>query len=264
MGAALELVTGFVTAPSSTLTALTMSSGNSLTVRNCPLDKKVFLLQAWTDSQGAGTLRIRSPKLHDNSQGIRLGTTISDAAPLLPSGTKQPLFPQDSLTVELSGSATGGDIESAGMLIYYEDLPGANARFIDADTLSKRTVNIFTVENTLSLGTAGGYSGEEAITAEFDLSKANTDYALIGYIVDTECCAVRWRGADSANMGVGGPGNETLRHVTGDWFKRLSQQTGLPLIPVFNSANKSGILLDGVQDENGADPKVISIFAELK
>jgi len=35
------------------------------------------------------------------------------------------------------------------------------------------------------------------------------------------------------------------------------------MIPVFNSANKAGILIDGAQDENGADVTVQSIFAEL-
>jgi hypothetical protein len=37
----------------------------------------------------------------------------------------------------------------------------------------------------------------------------------------------------------------------------------MPLIPVFNSANKGGILIDAAQDENGTDVTVNSIFAEL-
>ena len=74
---------------------------------------------------------------------------------------------------------------------------------------------------------------------------------------------MRWRGADTGNLGIGGPGNETLRHVTREWFVRLTERFGIPLIPVFNYANKAGILLDGAQDENGADTTVTSIFAEL-
>lgn len=263
MGRALEVVSGFVTAPSTTFTAWTLGAGNSLTIRNAPVASKIWLIQAWADNQAAGALRIRSPKLHDNVQGIRLDVTASDVQPLLHTKQAQFLYPQDQLIVEQTGSATGGDIESGSLLIWYEDLPGAESRLVSNGDIEGKVVNIVTVENTLALGTAGGYSGEEAINAEFDLLKANTDYALLGYLVDTECATVGWRGADTANLRVGGPGNETLRNETREWFTRMSAFTGLPCIPVFNSANRAGILVDGVQDENGADTTVTSILAEL-
>lgn len=263
MGRALEVLAGQSTAPSTTFTALTMAAGNSLTVRNAPLDSMIKLIQVWGDNQTAGTLRIRSPKLHDMVQGIRVAVSASDVAPLLPLGASQRLIAQDVLTVENTGSATAGDLEGAALLVYYENLPGSDARLAKWADIMPRIVNLVTVENTLALGTGGGYSGEEALNAEFDLLKANIDYALLGYIVSAECLLVRWRGADTANLGVGGPGNETLRHVTADWFKRLSLMLDLPLIPIFNAANKGGILLDGVQDEVGTDVTLISIFAEL-
>jgi hypothetical protein len=118
-------------------------------------------------------------------------------------------------------------------------------------------------ENSISTGTAGGWSGEEAINVEFDNFKANTDYALMGYLVSAECLAVRWRGSDTGNLGVGGPGTIDQRDLTARWFCTLSDEFGLPLIPVFNSANKSSILVDCAQDENGADVVVTSLFAEL-
>jgi hypothetical protein len=263
MGKALEVITGFVTAPSTTFTGLTMGSGNSLTIRNAPLDSTVLLLQAWALNQTVGTLRIRSPKLHDNVQGIRLDVTASDAKPLLPWGVSQKLIPQDLLIAELTGSATAGDIEQAAMLIYYANLPGGDARLAAAEDVIRRGVNVVSVENTITNGTAGGWSAEEAINSEFDLLKANTDYALIGYLIDAECTAVRWRGADTANLGVGGPGDELGRDVTCDWFLKLSKLFGMPLVPVFNSANKSGILIDVADDENATAHTVTSLFVEL-
>src|SRR5574341_703146 len=259
MGRAFEVITGFVTAPSTTFTALTMASGNTLTVRNAPLGSEIRMLQAWTDQQTAGNIRIRSPKLHDNVQGIRLFSVASEVYPLFPMGAYQRLIPQDTLVVEMTGSGTAGDIETMAMLIYYSDLPGSDARLITPEEAMRRMTNIVAVENTLSLGTAGGYSGEEAINAEFDLLKANTDYALIGYLVSAECAVVRWRGADTANLGVGGPGNETNKRVTSTFFMDLSHFYQLPLIPVFNSANKGAVLIDGAQDENGTDTTVTSI-----
>lgn len=263
MGRALEVITGFVTAPSTTFTAWTLASGNSLTIRNAPLDSKVLLLQAWADNQAVGTLRVRSPKLHDNVQGIRLDITAGEVDALLPWGYPQKLIPQDVLTVEHTGSAAAADIETGALLVYHENLPGTDARLMMAADVIPRIVHIVTVENTLALGTAGGYSGEEAINAEFDLLKANTDYALLGYLVDAECAVVRWRGSDFGNLGVGGPGNEVDRQTTKDWFTRLSQAYNLPLVPVFNSANRAGLLIDGAQDENGTDVTLTSILAEL-
>lgn len=270
-GAALELLTGFVTAPSTTQTALTMATGNSLTIRNAGIDSPVRLLTAWVDAQVRGVMRVRSPKLHDNVQGIRVGTNANIIQPLIYPNPGQRLYAQDTLTVDLSGSATGGDIETACMLLYYPDMPGSSARFIDSAALKTRGVNVVSVENSLATGTAGGYSGEEAINADFDLLKNNVDYALVGYEVspvagqtDGGCACVRWRGSDTGNYGVGGPGSDLLKWMTNQWFVWLSNETGLPLIPVFNASNRAGILIDAAQDENGLDVIVNSIFVELK
>ena len=263
MGKALELITGFVTAPGATFTPWTLASGNSLTIRNAPLDKKVLLLQTWADNQAAGVLRLHSPKTHDNVQGIRLDIMAATVVPLLPPGFPQAMFPQDVLVAEQTGSATAGDIESGCLLVHYSELPGVDANFIDIPTLKAKMRHIFTVENTLALGIAGGYSGEESINSQFDLFKANTPYALLGFLVDAECVCVRWRGADVGNVGLGGPGNPALRELTRRWFVHLTEEYGIPLIPVFNSANRSAILIDGAQDENGIDVTVTSILAEL-
>jgi hypothetical protein len=261
--AALDLVTAQGTAIGATLAALAASTGDSLAIKNAPLEKPARILQLWCDVQVAGTLRVRSPKFHDNVQGIRYDTIVSDPRPLLPWGIGQRIYPNDVLTVELAGSAVAGDIEYVVLLNYYEDLPGAAARFINTEELKRRLLNIFTVENTIATGTGGGYTGSEAINVEFDQFHAGGQYALIGYTVDTECAAVTWKGADTANLRVGGPGDETERELTANWFKYLTEAFGIPLIPVFSAENKGGILVEAVQDENGADVTLTSIFAEL-
>jgi len=263
MGLALEVVSGFVTAPSTTFTGWTLATGNSLTIRNTRLDAQILLLNVWALNQGVGALQIRSPNLHDNVRGIRLDIIASEAKPLLPFGFLEKLIPQDVLIAEQTGSAAGSDIEQGGLLIFYEDLPGSSARLIRAATVKERMRHILTVENTLTMGTAGGYSAEEAIDAESDLFKANTDYALLGYLVDGEAGTVRWRGADTGNLGLGGPGDELGRDFTRSWFFDLARMFDLPLIPVFNSANRGGILVDATNDENALTLTITSIFAEL-
>lgn len=261
--AALDIVTAQGTAVPAALTALAAVAGDSLAIKNCPLDKTTRILQLWTDVQSAGTVRVRSPRLHDNVQGIRYATVVGDVEPLFPWGVGQRVYPNDLLTVELAAGAVAGDIETVSFLTYYENLPGVDAVFISPDELMRRAVNIFTVENTLALGTTGGYSGGEAINVEFDQFKANTKYALVGYTVSAQCATVAWRGPDTGNTRVGGPGLLALREITEDWFCRLSKAFSLPLIPVIAAENKGATLIDGVQDENGVDTTVNSIFVEL-
>jgi hypothetical protein len=263
MGKALEIIHGRVVAPSTTMTAWTMASGNSLTIRNAPLVSIPLLLSMWALQQTAGTLRVRSPKLHDNVQGLRYRIPVNDPSPIFPYGYSQMLSPQDTLTAEQSGSATAGDIEQGCLLVYYPDLPGSDARLFKLADILPRIKNLVTVENSITGGVGGGYSGEVALNATFDLLKANTDYALLGFTVDVKCACVRWRGADTGNLGLGGPGGPALRFLTCEWFVELARYFDLPLIPVINSANRAGVLVDVACDENGGTFVVSSILAEL-
>ena len=263
MGRLLEAISGYVTAPGTTQTALTMSSGDSRTVKSAKPGSKILLLAAWADNQGAGTLRIFSSRMHDAAQGLRLRVTASEVDNLLPEGAIQKLFSNDSITIDLSGSATAGDVESAVLLFYYEDIDGHDSKLITHDELQKRGMNEMAVENTLALGTGGGWTGAEAINVEFDQIKADAYYALAGFIVDGECAAVAWRGPDTANARVAGPGNELDRNITKSWFVDLARRFNMALIPVFNGNNKGTIQVDGMQDENGTDVLVNTILVEL-
>lgn len=262
--AALELVAAQGTAIGATIAAIAAVTGDSLVVRNAGnAAQPAKLLQLWTDVQVAGTARLRSPRFHDNVQGLRFDTVVADVRPLLPWGFHQAIYPGDVMIAELAGSAVAGDVESLCLLNYYPDLPGVNGQFITPEELQRRIQHMFTVENTLALGTTGGWTGAEAINVEFDQFRAGEQYALIGYLVDVQCAAVAWRGGDTGNLRLGGPGDATEREMTADFFVRLSKAFNLPLIPVFRADNKAGILIDGLQDENGADVTVTSIFALL-
>lgn len=259
---AMQLVTGFVTAPSTTFTALTMASGDLLAVKAMD-GGHAYILAFWSDQQTAGNVRIRSAQQHDNVQGIRAFSIASEVAPLDPLGANIMLTEFDTLIVDMTGSATSGDIETFSSVWYYENAKGFAQRLVTWDQIKSQIIDYMYVENTLALGTAGGYSGEETIIAEFDQWKTQYDYALIGYQTSVECACIGWRGPDTSNLRVGGPGNELRKEMTGEWFKLLSQATGLPTIPVIYGQNKGSILIDGAQDENGTDALVTSIFARI-
>lgn len=263
MGKALELIGAQGTAITATISALTAVTGDSLAVRGGGENKRIDLVQFWTDVQVAGTARIRSARMHDNVQGLRQDTIISDLYPLLAPGVRVRLYPNDVIVAELAGSAVAGDIEYLMMLLLYEDLAGASAKFIDRAELKRRGESVSIVENTIATGTTAAWGGSEAINAEFDQFHAGAEYALVGYTVDTECPAVGWRGPDLSNYRVGGPGIETDRYITTDWFAWLSDVLGEPLIPVIRAENKAGTLIDALQDENGADTTVSTLFVKL-
>lgn len=259
----LDTVSGFVTAPGNNFTAWTMAAGDSLTVRNANPAKRSLLLAAWPWNNAVGTLRVRSPKLHDNVQGIRVNALAASVYNELWSAAMQTLYPQDTLVVEQTGSATAGQIETGSLLVYYEDLPGVAGRFISTADLLKRMVNVFTDEVTCTPAATGGYSGQQAFNASFDLSQANTDYALIGYSVSARCATVSLRGPDTGNLRVSGPGEPTIRNITTDWFKHLSDTSGIPLIPVINSANKAGTFIDVVSNQTAGQVTIDLIMAQL-
>lgn len=267
MGAALEVISGGVTAPGATLTAWTVAAGNSLAIRSAPIDSAIFLLQKWAFNQVAGVMRVRSPRLHDNVQGIRSRISAANAEPLLANsgdgGVLQRLTAQDILTVEHSGTAVGGQIEGGSLLVYYPNIPQISARLIDAPTLLSKGVNIIGQEVSITTGITIGYSGQVAINVTNDNFKANTDYALVGGMVDTRVATVRIQGIDTGNLGLGFPGEPTQRHVTSNFFTRLSMSSGMPCIPVFNSANKSAILIDALGNQAAITSVVTLYMVEL-
>jgi hypothetical protein len=257
MPAAIDTVTSTGTAINTTLAATTIASGDSFTIKNAALTSDVWLLQAWVDNQAAGSVRIRSPKMHDNVEGIRTRVQSGVLKPLLPMGMPQRLIPQDTEIVELAGSATAGDIESVVQLIYYADLPGQAARLQTWDALKGRVKHITPVRVAITLGSSAGYNGARAINADVDLLQANTDYAVLGMTTDAECAAVCLRGPDTGNLRVSAPGEPDLTEDTMWWFRELAWHYNLPLIPIINSANKGATLIDCVNDENGGTANVV-------
>lgn len=264
MGLALEMISGAATAPGATITALTMAAGDSLSIRNAAIGTDIRLLNLWAFNNAAGVFRVRSPRLHDNVQGIRLRAVATDPTPLLAPGQYQTLIPQDTLIAEISGSATAGQIEQGQLLIWYRDLPGVAARLANWTDVLQAAVNELTVEVALTAGVTGGYSGASAFNKTFDLLQANTDYALIGGTVDAACAAITVKGPDTGNLHVGIPGPTVGRWLGARWFKWHAQELGIPCIPVINSANKAGTTVEVVQNQGGAAVNAVFHMLQLK
>ncbi len=260
MGRAVEVVGGFATNPGATLTTVTASTNQSFTIRGTDTTKGTWLLAAWAFNATAGTLRITSPRLHDQVQGIRNRVTAAFATPLYPgpigAAFAQRLYAQDGLLVQLSGG--GAELDIADLLIAYDDLAGVAGRFIDQPTLKKAGTNVVTIEVTVTAVTTGNFGGAVAINSTNDNLIANTDYAILGGLTDTRGGAVGITGIDFGNVRVGFPAEPTLRNQTNNWFQMLSDSFNAPYIPVFNSANKAATTID-VQTNGAGGTYIIDL-----
>jgi hypothetical protein len=260
----MQVVGAAGTAISATISALAAVTGDSLIMPFFNEAKKAWLLNCWTDVQVAGTMRIRSGKWHDDVNGLRFKTVVSDLQPLMPFAVRQPIYSGDTLHVDLGGSAVAGDIEYVCLLLWFEELSAQAANLITYEQFVARQGNYMTAENTIATGTTAAWTGAEAINADNDQFHARSSYALVGYVVDTEVSAVSWQGNDTANVRNGGPGTETEREITARWFLHMARTTGLPCIPVLTADNKSATNVATLQDENGADTVLDSILCELR
>lgn len=261
MGIAYEVVTGRATNPGATPTVLTANTSDTFTVRSFPFESGAFLEGLWAKAGTSGIIRVRSPRLHDNVQGLRLQHIANTARNLLPDEAMQRLFPQDVLTVEITGSAAATDV--GAMAVYYRDLPGTDARLAMWEQIQPRIVNILSVDVDITAATTlGDWSAGTPLDTTFDLLKSNVDYAVLGYTTETSVAAVALRGPDTGNLRVGGPGT-TESIETRNWFVDQTRLKGTPHIPVINAANKGATLAFQVDNLAGAANNVQWILAEL-
>ncbi|HXG40219.1 MAG TPA: hypothetical protein VNJ28_04680 [Candidatus Limnocylindrales bacterium] len=262
--AAIDTVAAGVNTAGASFATATPAAGDSLAVRNFPDAASAWLFGVRSQHvTSAQPFRIRSPLLHDNVQGLRFYPQETTSPGELDEATPQRLYPQDVLTVEASTAPATGVAEIV-LATYYESLPGASARLYapgDVDGLIRAIKPVLVTLTAASL-TFNAWAGAALDSVEA-LLHANTDYAVLGYTTDQPLAAVAVRGIDTANLRVSGPG--TTRHdLTRSYFRRLSYVTGLPCIPVINSANVGATFVDAIAAAApGANPSVVLILGEL-
>lgn len=262
--AAIDTIASFQTTSGSTLAAGVFATGDSGTVRNFPQSAKARLVAAYYDDVTAPLpARIRSPLLHDNVDGIELDPGSAAPTKLLPRGIFQTLQPQDTLTFELSTAATTGKALLAAA-IYYEQLPGAAARLYSPGDIRGLVANIKPLRVAIGSGAnTAGIWYDLVVTTTENLLRGNTDYAVLGITCTAAVAAVGIKGIDTGNLRVCATGG-TNNPEGPDYFVRLSEESGLPCIPVINSANVGSTFVSLISSAaTGAASVVSVILAEL-
>jgi hypothetical protein len=260
MASMIEVIAGRATNPAA-LTALTVNTGDTFAVRAFGEGAAPYLENVWTQQATAGIVRIRSPRLHDATQGIRLVANAALPQALLPLGSEQKLHQTDVLTFELQGG--GAEVDAAAALICYANVNTGGARYAMWEQIKPLIQDILTVQvDVAGPATSGDWSAGTAFTNFSDLLKADAWYAILGYTLDTASLAVAIQGPDTGNYRVGGPG--VLNSIeTRDWFVRLSRAHGTPHIPIFNSQNDGATRVFVARVGAGGTINVSLIMARL-
>lgn len=259
----LDTLSFTVTAPGAGPTAMAAATGDVAVVRNGAKNSLILAAAIWTKAQAVGFTQILYPSGHDLVRGIRYRNIANQTDNKVPEGFAPRFRAQDPITVSQSGSATAGDVETVHMMMYYDDLPGVNGRLINLPELRRRGVDMLTVEDTCTATTGGQYGGQRTLSQAADLFKADTDYAVLGAVVGVACGALCIRGVDSGNLRCPIPGLVGDANLSANWFIRMSEAHDLPMIPIFNTANRAGVLIDVVQDENLTAVPFSLVLAEL-
>lgn len=258
---ALEVVASKTTNPGATITETTIAAGQTFAVRTTPEGTKVTLENIWGANASGGVARIRSPRMHDNVQGIRVRVPKADARLLLPFAVREPLYNQDTLIVETSGG--GGETDNVYYLVSYDKLPGSEGNFKHPAEVMPRIVALMGAELKPKSGaTIGNWGAGVALNSNQDQFKRPHEYALLGYLTNLEVGAVAFHGTDIGEVRVGGPG-VVEPGWTNEYFIRLSEETGLPCIPCFQAGNVASILCEVNNNAAESEFLVTALFAQL-
>lgn len=258
----LEAATASNASSTTVFGALSACTNDTLTVRTLNASQKADLIDFGFFAAAANAGRIRSPYLHDDVQGIRSRYLAADPSGLTGFYTSQALRAQDTIIVESTGTGTAAQ-QVYWQLVYYSDLSGGPSTYIGPAELDARFLEDTATEVPTTSSATAGQWGSALLSTGTGVLKANAQYAILGYELDVACAAVGLYGPDTGNFRAGGPGVVT-RQFSRNWFVDLSEETGLPCIPVFNAQNATGTQVQVVHYTASTAVNVNWIMARLK
>lgn len=267
MGLGIETV-GFSLSNAATATAQAMAAlnGQSNTIRaTANGNAAVTNVGIFTDFQDAGDFRVRSPRMHDDVNALRIAAPAGVVQEATDKFWLQTLYSQDALTVEavFTAAPTAGHISLGYLQMYYADVPGINANLRQWAEVGPNIVDYLVVPvSPTSSATLGNWGAGVAINSSVDVFKANTLYALLGFIAPVPFGAWSIQGVDVGNLQMGAPGTSTPVDSR-SYFCRLSENLGAPAIPIINSQNKATTLVNVSDKANATVFELSLIWAQL-
>ena len=261
MGIAIDTVVFAATNPGAAGAAGVANGGDTLGARNYGSGSQAFIDFLARQGATSGFVEVKSPRFHDSTRGLHVIASETPTTRLFPPQAGEPVYPGDVFTVNISGGAA--EVDAGAFGIYYQDLPGVQARIYDWSAISGQIDHIKPVEvDVAAQATSAGWT-DTKINATEDLLEANRNYAILGYTTDTACLAVGVKGAETGNLRICGPG-PTLGLQTTDYFVKMNRDQGRPYIPVFNANNKNAYFVSTALVSTANTPTVELILALLR
>lgn len=261
MGLAVETLGFRVANPSSTFTAVTMATGNSLTVRTFRDGTNARLEHITRQGATSGAWRILSPVLHDNVTGITFVYAETPSSLFMPDYLGEPLASGDTLVVQGTGGTA--ETEVGSMTIYYEDVNGLAATLYNWPDIRGSIEHLKTFEVDVTIGGTAGIWTDTLLNATDKQAKADRKYAILGWTTDTALAAIAFVGGETGNVRMGGPG-PTSPPETSHWFIQESERMGTPHIPVISANNFGNTNLSVLTTATSGTAKVTVIAGLLR
>lgn len=260
MGIAVQTIAGFFTAAGAGTSVATPAPGDTFTVPSFDLASKAYVEQEWVSGTTVDFTRVRSPRLHDANQGLRVWVGGTVRRSLLPWNNHEVLYPSDTPIVEIdaTGAASNGIVLQYG----YDDLPGVAPRLANWADIESRIVHVMGCEVDVTSGAIGAWGASAALNSAFDNFEAGADYALLGYTMSVACLAIAVSGKDTGNLKIGGPGANDNYEGT-NYFVAWSQAIGKPRIPIIAANNRGSTVLQNIDIAAATATKVTLYLAQL-
>ena len=259
MGLAIDTVAGTATNPGATVTAVTAASGDSFAVKSFEPPADARLEAIIRGGAAAGLVQVRSPRLHDNTTGIKFLQPAGVSARLLPREVAERVYSSDTLITEITGGAAETDV--AALRLWYSDLGGINANVKSWGDISGLVEHIKTITVAVATGAVGTWKDTVLTTTE-DLLEADRYYALLGYTVDVATTVVGIKGTDTGGLRNCGPGlTDTTDTI--DFYVSMSERSGRPHIPIIAANNKANTFVSTLHHAATQNVNVELVFALL-
>lgn len=257
---AVQTIAGFNTAAGAGLNIVTPAAGDSFVVPSFDFSSKAYIEQLWADGTTHDFIRFRSPRLHDNNQGMRIRAGGTPRRSLLPWGNKEVLFPSDAIIVEVDQTGAGSDVVVAQYA--FDDLGGVAPRLATWEDVQPRILHIMGDDVSLTSGAIGTWGAGVALNAGFDNFEAGEDYAWLGYTIQGASSAIAMTGKDTGNLKIGGPANDDQFEST-NYFVNWAQLTGKARIPIIAANNRASTVVQNISFGAAASTHVTLYLAQL-
>lgn len=261
MARVLRSFAGFFTAGGAGTNAATLVAGGTGTLAVDAFSSgKCYLEQLWAAGATTDFVRVRSPRMHDANQGLRLVVGATQRTNLIPWGSEVQVYSSDVPTYEIDATGAGSGVICG--TYGYDDLGSGSVYLASWPEIQGRIVDVMSNQFAVTAGAIGAWGAGVALNNATDNLKADNSYALLGYTCSVGVAAFAINGTDTGNFDIAFPGDPDTRE-TRDYFIRLATTSGRAAIPVIQANNRAGTIVKSTDAAAATVSQLSLILARL-